>query len=142
MSALLALLFIVGCTTNGSTGDAIVVTMYKSPNCGCCTGHAAALKQDGYTVNVLPTKNMQMIKEQQNIPSNMQSCHTSLIGDYFVEGHVPLEAIEKLLTEQPDIDGIALPRMPTGTPGMPGSKKGPYVIYTLKDGQPSEFMVI
>ena len=52
----------------------------------------------------------------------MQSCHTTIMGKYFIEGHVPLQAVNKLLKEQPDIDGIALPGMPIGTPGMPGEK--------------------
>jgi hypothetical protein len=30
---------------------------------------------------------------------------------YFIEGHIPIEAINKLLTEKPEIDGIALPEM-------------------------------
>ena len=72
----------------------------------------------------------------------MQSCHTTILGKYFIEGHVPLEAINKLLKEQPDIDGIALPGMPIGTPGMPGEKEEPYVIYQLIDGKPSVFMTI
>ena len=61
---------------------------------------------------------------------------------YFIEGHVPFEAVNKLLKEQPDIDGIALPGMPIGTPGMPGDKDEPFVIYQLKDGKSSVFMTI
>jgi len=72
----------------------------------------------------------------------MQSCHTTEIGDYFVEGHVPIEAIDKLLAEKPDIDGITLPDMPAGSPGMPGVKREEFVIYSLKDGESSEFMRI
>ena len=48
----------------------------------------------------------------------------------------------KLLNEQPNIDGIALPGMPIGTPGMPGNKDEPYVIYQLVDGKYSVFMTI
>jgi hypothetical protein len=72
----------------------------------------------------------------------MDSCHTLIIEDYFVEGHIPIEAIEKLLAEQPDIDGITLPDMPSGSPGMPGVKKGDFVIYSVKGGKTSEFMRI
>ena len=53
-----------------------------------------------------------------------------------------LKQLNKLLKEQPDIDGIALPGMPIGTPGMPGDKDEPYVIYQLKDGKSSVFMTI
>ena len=82
------------------------------------------------------------IKQKFNIPLEMQSCHTTIMDKYFIEGHVPLEAINKLLKEQPDIDGIALPGMPIGTPGMPGDKDEPYVIYQLIDGKFSVFMTI
>ena len=70
----------------------------------------------------------------------MEICHTTIIGDYFVEGHVPLEAVEKLLTEKPDIKGIAMPGMPSGSPGMPGAKKGDFVIYAVnRDGSYEEW---
>ena len=63
--------------------------------------------------------------------------------DYFVEGHVPIEAIEKLMAEKPDIAGIALPGMPSGSPGMGGSRSGQFVIYAIgKDGTTTEFMRI
>jgi hypothetical protein len=75
-----------------------------------------------------------LVKKTHNIPSGGESCHTSIIGDYVVEGHVPLEAIEKLLAEKPDIVGIGLAGMPIGTPGMPGRKTAPYEVYQLSDG--------
>ena len=59
-------------------------------------------------------RSLHSIKQKYNIPLEMQSCHTTIIGKYFIEGHVPLEAVNKLLKEQPDIDGIALPGMPIG----------------------------
>ena len=39
---------------------------------------------------------------------------------YFIEGHVPHDAITKLLAEKPDIKGITVPGMPAGinVPGM------------------------
>jgi hypothetical protein len=85
---------------------------------------------------------LDLIKKKHNIPGEMQSCHTSVVGKYFIEGHVPIEAINKLLKDQPDIDGIALPGMPMGTPGMSGNKEAPYVIYQLIDGEYSVFMTI
>ena len=85
---------------------------------------------------------MDAVKQRFNIPANMQSCHTTIIGDYFVEGHIPLEVIDKLLSEKPDLDGIALPDMPAGSPGMPGRKTEEFIIYGLKDGQVSEYMRI
>jgi len=54
---------------------------------------------------------------------------------YFIEGHIPIEAINKLLTEKPEINGIALPQMPSGSPGMPGFKLSPFKIHSVKNGQ-------
>ena len=131
-------------TLNGKVVDEnkISITVYKSPDCGCCVGDIAYLKNKGFEVNTIMTEDMLDIKDEHNIPRNMQSCHTAIIGNYFVEGHVPIEAITKLLTEQPDIDGITLPGMPAGTPGMPGTKSGPWVVYGLKDGKVSDFLTI
>jgi len=109
------------------------ITLYKSPNCGCCSGHAKALEEAGFTVTIEETDNLDLIKQTHNIPVGGASCHTSVIGDYVVEGHVPLEAIEKLLTEKPDVAGIGLPGMPIGTPGMPGRKTAPYEVYQLSE---------
>ncbi len=85
---------------------------------------------------------MSSIKKKYQIPHNMEGCHTGVIGDYFVEGHVPVEAIEELLAEKPAIGGIALPGMPSGSPGMPGQKTEAFKIYALSDGTASEFMII
>lgn len=124
-------------------GSGHSVTVYKSPNCGCCTGHAKALEESGFTVTIEETNNLTAIKQSKNVPTDGASCHTSVIGDYVVEGHVPLEAIEKLLTESPDIAGIGLAGMPIGTPGMPGVKRAPYEIYQLSDkGEMSPYLTL
>jgi len=119
-----------------------VAEVFKSPSCGCCHGYIAALESDGFQVKSVDMDDLTEIKNKYNIPASMQSCHTTIIGRYFIEGHVPLDAVKKLLQEQPDIDGIALPGMPIGTPGMPGPKEAPYIIYQIKSGQYSEFMKI
>ena len=85
---------------------------------------------------------MSSIKSKYKIPQDMESCHTAVIADYFVEGHVPMEAVEKLLSEKPDIDGIALPGMPQGSLGMSGAKTAVFKIYALSAGTASEFMII
>ncbi|MBU1197467.1 hypothetical protein KJ765_03040 [Candidatus Micrarchaeota archaeon] len=122
--------------------ESMQVTLYKSPSCGCCIGHTNYLRGEGVQVNIEERDDMASVKAKYNIPRNMQSCHTAVFGDYFVEGHIPLEAIAKLLEEQPDIDGIALPDMPAGSPGMPGQKNGDWTVYAIKDGKTSTFMVI
>ena len=119
-----------------------VVEVFKTPSCGCCYGYVLFLEEEKFNVKQTDMRSLHSIKQKYNIPVEMQSCHTTIMGKYFIEGHVPFEAINKLLKEQPDIDGIALPGMPIGTPGMPGDKDEPYVIYQLKDGKSSLFMTI
>ncbi len=119
-----------------------VVEVFKTPSCGCCYGYVLFLEKEKFKVKQTDMRSLHTIKQKYNIPVEMQSCHTTIMGKYFIEGHVPLEAVNKLLKEQPDIDGIALPGMPIGTPGMPGDKDEPYVIYQLKDGKSSVFMTI
>ena len=119
-----------------------IVEVFKTPSCGCCYGYVLFLEKEKFKVKQTDMRSLHTIKQKYNIPVEMQSCHTTIMGKYFIEGHVPFEAVEKLLKEQPDIDGIALPGMPIGTPGMPGDKDEPYVIYQLKDGKSSVFMTI
>ena len=110
--------------------------------CGCCYGYVLFLEEEKFKVKQTDMRSLHLIKKKYNIPLEMQSCHTTILGKYFIEGHVPIEAINKLLKEKPDIDGIALPGMPIGTPGMPGEKEEPYIIYQLVDGKSSVFMTI
>ena len=119
-----------------------IVEVFKTPSCGCCYGYVLFLEKEKFKVKQTDMRSLHTIKQKYNIPVEMQSCHTTIMGKYFIEGHVPLEAINKLLKERPNIDGIALPGMPIGTPGMPGDKEKPYVIYKLVDGNFSVFMTI
>jgi hypothetical protein len=122
------------------------VTFYKSPTCGCCTIHSNYLSTQGkmrVKNNEISDQMLSGIKNQKGIPGALQSCHTAIIGDYFVEGHIPLEAINKLLEERPDVAGIAMPGMPSGSPGMPGRKTGDFVVFSVNhDGSWQEFMRI
>ena len=118
------------------------VEVFKTPSCGCCYGYVLFLEKEKFNVKQTDMRSLHSIKQKYNIPLEMQSCHTTIIGKYFIEGHVPLEAVNKLLKEQPDIDGIALPGIPIGTPGMPGKKEEPFVVYQLIDGKFSIFMTI
>lgn len=118
------------------------ITVYKSPTCGCCGGYVTELQQNGYDVTVIPTNDLNTIKTQYNIPREVQSCHTATLGNYFIEGHVPLEVLEKLIEEQPAIDGVALPGMPPGATGMGGMKQGTWTIYAITDGVATEYLQI
>ena len=84
-----------------------VVEVFKTPSCGCCYGYVLFLEKEKFKVKQTDMRSLHTIKQKYNIPVEMQSCHTTIMGKYFIEGHVPFEAVNKLLKEQPDIDGIA-----------------------------------
>jgi len=119
--------------------DGLTATVFLSPTCGCCHGYVEHLRQRGVRVETVEMMDVSPKKRALGIPMEMWSCHTTVIGNYVIEGHVPFEAVEKLLVEKPDIDGIALPGMPTGVPGMPGPKE-PLTIYALEDGRIEVYM--
>ncbi len=119
-----------------------VITVYSSPTCSCCHGYEAYLEENGFEVEPIRTEDVSEIKDDLNIPDDMRSCHTAKVGEYFIEGHVPVEAIWKLLEEQPPISGIALPGMPAGSAGMGGDKEQPFTIYAIVDGEAEEFVTL
>ena len=114
-------------------------TVYRDPNCGCCGGHARYLRQHGFDVTIVPMENLTPIKRRYGVPEELASCHTTVIGNYAVEGHVPIAAIKKLLALKPKVRGIALPGMPMGSPGMPGEKDTVFMIYSFSDGATKVF---
>src|SRR5262249_23769726 len=120
--------------------DSVSIAMYKNPQCSCCDEYAKYLRRNGFTVTVTPTHNMSLISRQHGVPENLAGCHTMLIEGYVVEGHVPVSAINKLMSERPKIKGISLPGMPEGSPGMTGTKTEPFTIYEISD-QPRVFAV-
>lgn len=126
----LSILLLVGGTAVGmlqSPPAQAEVTVYKSQYCGCCTKWIEQLQQAGYSVEVINSDDMNAVKQRFGIPRGMGSCHTAMLnGRYVVEGHVPVEAIERLVREQPGIRGIAVPGMPVGSPGMEGPNPQAY----------------
>lgn len=100
------------------------------------------LQENGVRVETVMVDDTTAIKEQYGIPEDLWSCHTTVLDGYFIEGHVPIEVVQKLLRERPAIDGIALPGMPPGSPGMDGKKDGPWVIYAVTGGTVREFVTL
>lgn len=113
-------------------------------DCHCCEEYAAYVEEEtGVIVDIAEVEDLSEIKANHGVPEEMAACHTMDIGDYFVEGHVPLEAIGKLADERPAIAGISLPGMPQGSPGMTGTKDEEWTIFAvLDDGSYDEFMLI
>jgi len=116
-----------------------LATVYRSPGCGCCEESVAYLKANGFNATVISTDDVFGVKAKMRVPADMQSCHTALIGGYVVEGHVPVEAIAKLLAEKPPVTGIAAPGMPGGSPGMSGPRE-PFTVSAFGPTGSTEFM--
>ena len=114
--------------SSAMTGAApIPVTVYKSPSCGCCKNWVTHMQGAGFTVKVIDMDDLTTVKKNAGVPQQLQSCHTALVGAYVVEGHVPADLVKKMLAQKPQITGLAVPGMVTGSPGMEmGDSKDPY----------------
>lgn len=123
---LLALFGIVGYMQWGPGASANLpsVTVYKSPTCGCCTEWADYMRDEGFEVDVRDEVNLQAVRQKMGVPEDLAGCHTAVVGEYVVEGHVPAEEVKTLLQQTPDLRGISVPGMPVGSPGM---EQGDYV---------------
>lgn len=110
------------------------VVQHHDPSCGCCSEYVAYLERHGIDVRTEPTDDLEAVKDEFSVPADARSCHTVEFGDYLVEGHVPLEAIEPLLADEPDVDGIAAPGMPRYSPGMGPRGDDPLTIYAFETG--------
>ena len=118
------------------------VILYKDPDCGCCEGYAGYLKTAGFKVTVSPTHDLPLLYEKYGIADDLQPCHISLLGNYVIGGHVPIEVVERLLAEKPAIAGITLPGMPLGSPGMNGPKTAPFTIYEIAKDSRKVYAVV
>lgn len=124
------------------TGIALAqeVTVYKSPTCGCCTKWVKHVQANGFTVAARDVPDVIPYKQKLGLPLGLGSCHTAVVDGYLIEGHVPAEDIRRLLAEQPEAKGLAVPGMPIGSPGMEGPRKDPYEVLLIdKEGQTSVY---
>tara|TARA_R110002124_G_scaffold287127_1_gene470576 strand:- start:3009 stop:3509 length:501 start_codon:yes stop_codon:yes gene_type:complete len=125
------------------TSDKIEVVMYKNEGCQCCTKWADLMNEDQYAVIEKPIPNLMEVKREKGVPPRLESCHTAMVGNYFVEGHVPIEDVNRLLEEKPEgAIGLTAPGMPMGSPGMevPGRPADNYDVYLVKkDGTTEVF---
>ena len=92
--------------------------MSKDPSCGCCSGWVDHLKRGLPRRRSEETPEINRVKVRLGVPDDLASCHTAEVGGYVIEGHVPADAIKRLLAERPQAKGLAVPGMPIGSPGM------------------------
>ena len=124
-----------------SAANAAQMTVHKSPYCGCCAKWIEHAEKHGFTVKVVQTEDMAGVKKRLGVPDRLASCHTTQVGGYFIEGHVPAADIKRLLAQKPKAAGIAVPGMPLGSPGMEaGGQRQPYAtILVQRDGTTKVF---
>lgn len=100
---------------SGETLPRMVVA--KDPNCGCCAAWVDHVRAAGFPVEVIEAP-VNPLKVRLGVPRALSSCHTAQVAGYVIEGHVPADAIKRLLEEKPQATGLAVPGMPVGSPGM------------------------
>jgi hypothetical protein len=121
------------CPWSLSAAEPTSIHVTKDPNCGCCGGWVEHLRAAGFNVSVDETPRVNPLKSRLGIPHDLWSCHTAQTGRYAIEGHVPAAAIRRLLSEQPEATGLAVPGMPIGSPGMEveGSPPEEYTVFVF-----------
>ena len=126
--AALSVLFI---SSAGHATELLTINVHRDANCGCCKKWMEHLEANGFTVVDHVETNMSRVKKDLGVIPRLSSCHTAMINGKFVEGHVPAEQIVALI-KRDDLIGIAVPGMPTGSPGMEvGGKKDAYQVIGL-----------
>jgi len=110
------------------------ITVYKTISCGCCGNWIEHLQHSGLNVGVIIVPETNSVRSRFGVPQEFASCHTAVAGDYWIEGHVPADLVQKLLDEQPaDIEGIAVPGMVPGSPGMETPRPVEYQVISVDD---------
>jgi hypothetical protein len=116
------------------------INVYKTTTCGCCGKWVEHLKANGFTPVVTDVPSTAEYRRKYGVPEQLLSCHTATVGGYSVEGHVPAADIQRLLKEKPKAQGLAVPGMPLGSPGMEAARKDPYsVLLFTSDGRTTVF---
>lgn len=121
--------------------DSQAITVYRSENCGCCKSWVDHLEKNGFQVEDVVTANMRNVKRTHGVPRQMLSCHTAVIDDVVIEGHVPASDIKAYL-EKPvfNTQGLAVPGMVPESPGMGTGRKDSYSVIAFNDnGRTSVF---
>ena len=118
LSLLLAACSVLSPQAQDTSGEDRLVTIFALDGWGCCGDWTDYLEENGYKTETTEYASLDQIKKKYHIPEEFKTCHTAIVNGYVIEGHVPIEEIERLLSEKPDVIGIAVAGMPAGSPGM------------------------
>ncbi|MBI2751910.1 MAG: DUF411 domain-containing protein [Betaproteobacteria bacterium] len=119
-------LAVLGLVPHARARSAEVVTVYKSPTCGCCSEWVKHIRASGLRVETYDLGDVSPMRRRYGVPGALASCHTAVVAGYAIEGHVPAADIWRLLRERPRVAGLAVPGMVIGSPGM---EQGPPQAY-------------
>lgn len=118
-----------------AAAENVAMTVYKSPTCGCCGKWVKHMQAAGFAVTVVDRPDVATVRAEKGVPPDLIACHTTTVrtegAEYVVEGHVPAADIVRLLKERPAVVGIAVPRMPAGSPGMEGGIRTPFDVVSF-----------
>lgn len=115
---------------------AATMTVYKTATCGCCSAWVDHVRGAGFDVEAIDVERARLIEHKQDfgVDQRLASCHTARVDGYVIEGHVPAADIRRLLEQRPDVAGLAVPGMPTGSPGMEyGDRVDPYRVIAFDE---------
>ncbi|KAJ01757.1 DUF411 domain-containing protein [Sulfitobacter mediterraneus] len=123
--------------------DNPVIKVYKTATCGCCTAWVEHVRLAGFSVEAqnVDQDALNAFKDSLQIAPELAGCHTAVVGDYFIEGHVPASDIERLWAKKPTARGLTVPGMPMSSPGMAGPGAGDSfdTLLVRSDGSTSVF---
>jgi hypothetical protein len=108
-----------------------VITVYKTPTCGCCAKWVEHMQAAGFEVSTVDLRSLDRVKAEQGVPVALSACHTAIVDGYVVEGHVPAADVERLLETRPPVRGLAVAGMPIGSPGMEGPHPERYTVHAF-----------
>ncbi|WP_099864926.1 DUF411 domain-containing protein [Pararhizobium haloflavum] len=115
------LVFLAAATSaSADDGEDRKIEVFKTQTCACCVAWVARLEEAGFVVESsdLPMSDLMAMKLELGVPSDRVSCHTAVVADYVIEGHVPAKDIERLVDSGKEAVGLVVAGMPVGSPGM------------------------
>lgn len=110
--------------------------VYATPDRTCCNKWMTYLRRNAFTVTAEGLEDVVPFKEKYGVPRSLWSCHTALVGNHVIEGHVPADLIAQVERDTRDIAGLSVPGMPCGAPGLEGQNPQRYqVIAFTRSGE-------
>ena len=124
--AALPLVLLVGFA---SAADPVpTVDVYKSATCGCCARWAEHMRASGFEVRTHNVSDVGVERRRLGMSDGVAGCHTAVVDGYVIEGHVPAQDVKRLLRDRPQAVGLAVPKMPGGSPGMENANYTSYEV--------------